>query len=72
MTQREMTLLRHFLSAEFVGLKVAADGGEVEDQAEQIDCPGGPECAVVTEVFGKQAAYEYAQAYAGIPGGQDG
>ena len=34
MTQSETTPLRHFLSAELVGLKVAADGGEVEDESE--------------------------------------
>ena len=59
-------------SAELVGLEVAADGGEVEDEAEQVDCPGGPEGTVVAEVFGKQAAYEDPQTNAGIPGGQDG
>ena len=58
--------------AELVGLKVAADGCEVEDEAEQIDCPGGPEGAVVAKVFGEQAANEHAQTYAGIPGGKDG
>ena len=55
-----------------MSFKMAADGGEVEDQTEQVDCPSCPEGAVVAEVFGKQTAYEHAQTYTGIPGGQDG
>ena len=30
---------------------MAADSGEVEDQAEQVDCPGGPEGAVIASRF---------------------
>lgn len=47
MTQGNDTIV----STQFVGLKVAADTAEVEDQAEKVDGPSGPEGAVIAEVL---------------------
>ena len=50
-----------------MGLKVVAYLEEVERYADGVDNPCRPEGAVIAPEFTEQAAYEYAQAYAGIP-----
>ena len=70
MAQRGSSFCAIFLS-QFVGLKVTAYLQEVECDSESVDYPGGPEGAVIAPEFAEKTAYEYAQAYACIPGGQD-
>lgn len=55
------------LSAQFVRLKVTADLEEIESHSESVHDPGGPEGAVIAPELTEKTAYEYAQAYSGIP-----
>ena len=70
MAQRDCSFCAIFLS-QFVGFKVTAYMQEVECNSKGVDYPGGPEGAVIAPEFAEKAAYEYAQANACIPRGQD-
>ena len=60
-------MLNDMLLSEFVGLKVVADGGEVEGHSKEVDKPGGPEGAVVAPEFTAYASDKHSQTYTGIP-----